>query len=238
MNKIIDLLYPRRCPVCDRPVKPSDALICADCIGKLEKIGEPACCRCGKRLREENEEYCTDCRKTEHSYERGVSVYTYRSVSGAIYRYKYRGRREYSDFFGQACAGKIYSACRARIIPVPDLLIPVPLSAQRLKKRGYNQAELVAGSVSKLTGIPLGKDVLLRKRGTPPLKGMTALQRHKIMENAFIASENDVKSKITMLIDDVYTTGATMDACADCLLAAGAEKVYFCTIASGEDLSC
>jgi ComF family protein len=226
-----DLLFPRRCPVCDRPVKPYGALICDECRDQLHPIDGPVCAKCGKPLEDPYAEYCADCRRLRHRYIRGCAVYTYHSISGAIYRFKFEGRAEYADFFGTVMAEKIREEFRNE---PPDLIIPVPSSAERLRERGYNQAALLAEKISDLCGIPCRSDCLLRVKNTPFLRSLNALERQKKLKNAFIVPGSDVKSMRIMLTDDIYTTGSTIDACADQLLQAGAASVYFCTLAIGE----
>ena len=94
----VGLIYPRRCPICDKPVKPAGGLICAECSGIPVRISGPACRKCGKPLRDGNAEYCDDCIRQRHVFESGAAVFRYRSVQNAIYRFKYRSR-----FTGNAC---------------------------------------------------------------------------------------------------------------------------------------
>ena len=115
------------------------------------------------------------------------------------------------------------------------MLIPVPISAHKLLERGYNQAGLLAQQVARRTGIPVREDILLRSGDTKPMKHMSASQRRQNLKKAFTVHGNDVKCKVIMLIDDIYTTGATMDACAAVLKEAGAAKVVWMTLAIGED---
>ena len=89
---VLDLLFPRRCPVCDRPVKPFGALICGECAKVPQPVGDSVCCKCGKPVAREDE-YCADCMKMRHLYYRGAAAFHYRSVSGSLYRFKYDGRR-------------------------------------------------------------------------------------------------------------------------------------------------
>ena len=100
---VTDLFFPRRCPVCDRPVKPYGALICRDCAEVPRPVGPNACCKCGKPV-EPEEEYCPDCRRSRHMYYRGAASFRYRSISGSLYRFKYEGRREYADYYGREMA--------------------------------------------------------------------------------------------------------------------------------------
>lgn len=228
-----DLLFPRRCPVCDRPVRPFGADICPECAPKLEKIHGPVCRKCGKMLPDEREEYCTDCSRNRHLFSSGVSTFTYRSASGAIYRYKYEGRQEYAGFFSRAMAERLGMQIREGTLAVPGLLLPVPLSRERMKKRGYNQAALLAEGISRMTGIPWDGNTLRREINTLPMKNMSFADRRSNLKKAFNVYGIDVKSKMIMVIDDIYTTGATADACTEVLLRAGAAYVSFMTLAIG-----
>ena len=232
-----DLLFPRRCPVCDRPVLPAGALICEECAKTLHPVGRDTCMCCGKPVAG-RQELCADCAKRPHIFTAGTAVYTFRSCSGALYRFKYRGREEYADFFGESMARRLRvwqaegpGAVRRR---PPEALIAVPSSGDRVRRRGYDQSLLLARAMSRRTGIPVLENVLLRTRSTPPMRGMPAAERQKNLKKAFLVHGNSVESKSIMLIDDIYTTGATMDACAEQLRKAGSGPVFFMTLAIGE----
>ncbi len=152
-------------------------------------------------------------------------------MAGSIFRYKYQGRAEYAAYYGQKMAERI--ACEFDLNMI-DALIPVPLSEERASARGYNQAALLAGTISEVTKIPVLCDTLSRSKNTPVLKNMSVSGRRRNLENAFIVNKNDVLSKMIMLVDDIYTTGATIDACAGALLDAGAAGAFFVTLAIGE----
>lgn len=232
---VLDLLFPRRCPVCDRPVKPFGALICRECEKVLHPVGECVCCKCGKPVSPE-EEYCADCRKIRHLYDRGAASFLYRSVSGSLYRFKYDGRREYADFYGREMA-RTLDRFLQELGPEhrPDMLIPVPCSADRMRKRGYNQAALLARKVAESAQIPVREDLLVRTKDTKAMRRMSALERQNNLKKAFHVYGNGVRLKSIMLIDDIYTTGATIDACSGALLGAGAKEVNFLTLAIGEN---
>jgi ComF family protein len=117
----------------------------------------------------------------------------------------------------------------------PDMLIPVPCSAQRLRKRGYNQAALLARKLAQSTQIPVREDLLERTKDTNAMRSMSALERQNNLKKAFHVYGNGVRLKSIMLIDDIYTTGATIDACSGALLGAGAKEVNFLTLAIGEN---
>ena len=265
-----DLIFPRRCPVCDRPVRPFGALICTDCEQLLRRVGGPVCRRCGKPVKNSAAGLCMDCRTLPHLYDRGCAVFTYHSAAGGLFRFKYQGRQEYAAYYGRCMAERLMESAAGRqsfqpetvagrfgsvrgtatetgtdqlwesrrdgIRPgLPDLLVPVPIAQRRLEKRGYNQALLLAREISRLTGIPVAENVLRRVSDTLPMKKMTPAERQNNLKKAFQAFGNDVELKSLMLIDDIYTTGATMDACAHALYGQGARQVCFVTLAIGEE---
>lgn len=233
-----DLVFPRRCPVCDEPVQPFGALICDSCGEKLaEKVllpgRDPLCCRCGKPVSAMERELCGDCEKRERVFHKGCAVYRYRDVSGMLYRLKYEGRAEYADFLGEKMAERLKEEWNPAQM---DALVPVPVSRERLWKRGYNQAALLARTIAEETGISLREDFLIRENPTAALRNMSASERRRKLKNAFIVPDIDVESKRIMLVDDIFTTGATIDACARQLLRAGAAQVLFLAAAIGEDI--
>lgn len=228
-NGILQLLYPLRCPVCDRIVKPSGEKICLNCLGKLELLTPPWCMKCGKKLTEETE-YCADCRRKEHGFVQGRALYRYDSAARSIYRFKYSGRREYASFFGEQAAEYLGNFIRD---VHPDALIPVPLHKKRRATRGYNQAELLAEEIGKRLDIPVAAKYVVREKNTAPLKYENPEERQNNLKKAFIIAQNDVKLKRVMIIDDIYTTGSTMDEISSALKESGIEEIYFVALACG-----
>ena len=187
--------------------------------------------RCGKPVKEDEQLYCYDCKRKDHQFDRGYSVFEYDSVKLGLYRFKYAGRAEYAAFYAQMTV-KNYGETIRRM--KADFLLPVPLHTSRMRKRGYNQAEEFARQISDRIQVPVRTDVIKRKRNTAALKTMDAAQRQNNLKNAFIITANDVKLKTIIVIDDIYTTGATMDAIAGLLKKAGAASVYVLTVAAGK----
>ena len=148
----------------------------------------------------------------------------------SIGRFKYKNRREYGDFYVQELLRACGEAVRSWN---PDLLIPIPLHKSRRRKRGFNQAELIARGLGKELGIPVSADSLLRTKKTSPQKELNDQERKSNLKNAFQLAKDNVKFKKILLIDDIYTTGSTIDAAASVLLDHGAEKVYFLCISIG-----
>ena len=226
----LQLLFPLRCPVCDDIVTPFGEKICLDCMKKLKYVTPPRCLKCGKKLQEEEEEYCRDCSHIKHLFVRGRALYDYGSVAASVYRFKYGNRREYADFYGEEIARYLGDFIRQ---VRPEGLIPIPLHRARKRKRGYNQALLLANAISRYTGVPVCDKILVRVKNTIPLKQLNPKERQNNLKKAFQLKRNDVKLKTIILIDDIYTTGSTMDEAASVLLAAGVERVYFITLACG-----
>lgn len=226
----LSLFYPRRCPVCDEPVKPWNALICKDCVRIPAYPKPPFCMKCGKHLNCEEKEYCKDCAAHTHLYDRGRALFEYRSVSSSIARFKYAGRQEYAAFYA-ACMvrqlGGFIRGCGAQA------LVPVPLHISRLRRRGYNQAQVLAEELSALTGIPVLADWIARVEKTAPMKDLSAKERQNNLKRAFKIRQNDVKLSTVIIIDDIYTTGSTIDAMSRELKKAGVERIYFMTLAIG-----
>lgn len=187
--------------------------------------------KCGKQLEYNTDELCGDCTRRSRSFERGFATFPYTdAMRKSVYSFKYNNRREYASFY----ATSIFTLYREQIERIePDALIPVPLHKSKYRKRGYNQAELVAAELSRLTGIPLDSGILKRTRNTRPQKELDDEQRNKNISNAFQISKNVVKYKKVILIDDIYTTGTTINECAKELKKAGVEKVFFITICIG-----
>lgn len=230
---LLQLVYPLRCPVCDGIVTPMGERICLKCIPKLKYITPPWCLKCGKKLGETEREYCHDCSVGKHAFIQGRALYEYRSIAGSLYRFKYSGRREYAGFYGEEIARYLGGFIRQ---VNPDGLIPVPMYSGKQRKRGYNQAALLAREVGRLTGVPVYDRVLERVKNTVPLKRLNPEERQNNLKKAFLMIRNDVKLKKVIMIDDIYTTGSTIDEAAAALKAGGVEKIWFITLSCGAGL--
>lgn len=223
-------LYPNRCPVCGKVLYDTD--ICPGCRKKLKYVTQPACFSCGKPLDDGSLEYCADCRKGRHEFRQGKAVFCYQGqVRGMLYRYKYGNRRDYTEFFAKEAARLYAGWIRRQAI---ELIVPVPLSAKKMRKRGYNQAEIFAKRLAELVGLPCGGRLLVRTRDTAPQKQLSAQERKNNLKNAFKIRENIVNLKRVLLVDDIYTTGSTIDAASLALKQAGVKEVYFLCISIGQ----
>lgn len=232
-DALVNLLFPRRCPVCDDIIPAGEGYLCRDCKAKPRYIREPRCRRCGKQLADGAKLFCGDCARKKHAFDYGCALYDYQSMRQSIYRFKYGGRCEYAEFY----AADIYERLGGEIRGMKaDAIIPVPVHASRLKSRGYNQAQLVAAQLSRLTGIPMYDNLVRRIRKTVPQKELTTQERQNNLKKAFNISADVVKLNKTILVDDIYTTGSTLDAVALELKRHGVKEVYFIALCIGEGL--
>lgn len=230
---LVSMVFPRRCPVCDDPVPIGEGLICSQCRTKPQYIREPRCRRCGKQLADGMTQYCHDCRQRRHVYDYGYALYDYQSMRKSIYRFKYGKRCEYAAFYARDICGKLADELR---MMDADSIVPVPVHASRKRERGYNQAELVAAELSRLTGIRMYGDLVRRVRKTVPQKELTIQERQNNLKKAFNITTNVVKLNKTILVDDIYTTGSTLDAVAMELKRHGVKAVYFIALCIGEGM--
>lgn len=230
---MVNLIYPRRCPVCDDIVPVTEGLICRECVSKIKYIKSPRCRRCGKQLYDENMVFCMDCEKKIHVYEQGYALYDYQSMRKSVYRFKYSGRSEYAKYYAQ----DIYEHIGTKIEELQaDALIPVPLHRRKQAARGYNQAEILAKELSKLTGIPCFSNIVKRIVNTVPQKELDDRERQNNLKKAFHIPSDVVKLNKTIIVDDIYTTGSTIDAVARELRQHGVGKVYYLALCIGEGM--
>lgn len=228
---IAGLLYPRRCPVCQEAVEERGGLVCGICRTKLSYIRGHFCQRCGKPLLLEGEEYCRDCRRKEHQFDRGRAPFLYDQVMReSIAGYKYGGRREYAAFYAE----EILSRCAKDMLGWQgEAFLPIPLHPSRRRKRGFNQAELLARELSRRSGIPADAGILVRRKKTRAQKELNDQERLTNLKDAFSVRKGRVPYQNIILVDDIYTTGSTMDAAARVLKENGAKRVYFVCICVG-----
>lgn len=233
------MIYPRQCPGC-REAIPPDVLICEHCWSKFVRIGQPACMRCGRRLNDDEAELCGACEKSNHHYRQGMAVFTYDGpVRKAMSDLKFNGFGENADFF----ASEAIEQYGSRISNLaPDAIVPVPIHRSKRAYRGYNQAELIAGYIAEALEIPMVTDLLTRKRRTLAQKRLNPRSRADNLMSAFACDTSKYtheevarRYKHVLLVDDIYTTGATMENCTCALLAAGVETVDILSIAIGKN---
>lgn len=237
LRKIIDLggglLYPPRCPICDGAVPLWDKGICSSCLKKVKYVENPRCLRCGKHISDSTVEYCGDCAKAAHYYLEGRALYEYKEAASAMYRFKYGGRQEYAEVFGEEMAYYLGDYIRSL---KPEAFIPVPMYPAKERRRGYNQATLLARALGRVMQVPVYEKIIKRVKNTKPLKLLNPEERLNNLKKAFILEENGVKLSTIVIVDDIYTTGSTIDTMAKVFLEHHIKNVYFVALAIGETL--
>ena len=227
-DKILDILFPRRCPVCGEVVRPAGGMICPSCVPKLSLVKPPVCKKCGKEVLDETVEFCEDCMVHRHAFEYGMALLHYdETARNSVTQIKYHNKREYLDFYAGAIAVRFGRRIRRMGV---DALVPVPVHASRRRVRGFNQAELLADAIGERLGIPVRPEMLIRDRRTKPQKELSPAERLKNLSGAFASGEIPAGVQSVLLVDDIYTTGSTIEACARALRKAGVERVYFVVI--------
>ena len=196
-------------------------------------IQEPRCKKCGKPIRYEEQEYCLDCQRRKVHYEQGRSLWIHKgAVPWSIYQFKYHNRRVFGLFY----AKELYRIYGEKIREWGiDIIVPVPLHRKRKRRRGYNQAEIIARHLGELTGIQVNTKLVFRNMYTNPQKSLDNKERIRNLQNAFRMGKMKVEGKHILLIDDIYTTGSTVDAISRIFLEKGHNKVWFLTISIGQD---
>ena len=228
---ILDVIYPKTCPFCGRICKKGED-ICLTCRWKLPYIKEPRCMKCSKPIMDVEKEYCYDCRMKQHTYVAGKAVWVYDDIMRkSISRYKYNGSLEYASVYGKEIAKHYGKWIKAH----GDILVPIPLHKKKQQIRGFNQAEVLADIIGNILQIPIEREWLYRNKYTLPQKELSDKERLKNLMKAFeINKKKSFLADKVMLVDDIYTTGSTIEACAKVLYQAGVKEVYFISICIGK----
>jgi ComF family protein len=227
----LDHLYPPRCPGCQAPVA-AQGHLCSACFGDLHLISDPCCAACGIPFTVPmgEEARCPDCLDHPPSFDAARSALVYGEVTGTlIHQLKYHDRMiglpRYAHWLARA---------GQQLLDDSEVIIPVPLHWRRLMLRRYNQAAWLGYALQQTTGIACAPHLLRRVRPTRPQARMRREERLKNLKRAFAVPPkflSQVAGKKVLLVDDVMTTGATLNACAQTLRAAGAAKIYALTLA-------
>ncbi|MCB9007129.1 MAG: ComF family protein [Ardenticatenaceae bacterium] len=215
-DSLLNFVFPPVCGAC----KKAGALLCEDCASQLQWVTAPLCQRCGRPVLTPTE-CCAVCQERPLPLKQiRAAVIFAQPISKLIHNLKYNGAFALGKPLGKLMA----DAWATWQMPI-NLVLPIPLHAERQRKRGYNQSSLLTRAFCQHVKLPYAEEALQRNRFTTPQVGLSAVDRLKNVQDAFQADEC-VKGKQILLIDDVCTTGATMAAAANALYTAGAKTVF------------
>lgn len=235
LSKGVSLLYPTTCAICNNK---SHNHFCPECWDKIEFLKPPLCPKCGRpfssdiSLSRSPDHLCSECREIKTYFDKAIAIGSYDgTLAESIHFFKYRGKKGLGCPLGRIMAE--YIGSNPSLFPHSSLVVlPVPLHLKRLREREFNQSLLLAKEISRAFRIPLIPDNLQRVRWTKPQIELKGEERLMNVKGAFeVKDPKDIEGKSLLLIDDVYTTGATVRECSKVLKKAGAEKVYVLTLA-------
>lgn len=238
IDTFLNLIYPRNiyCILCNKAIKRDERYsLCNKCFESISFIGLKACNKCGKSLEKEYLlEDCHECIQQDHYFTRAISCVEYDEISKKIiFDLKYNKKRYLSYHMAEIMANRIKSFGKMDI----DIIIPVPMYRKKEKRRSFNQAYLIASFFGKMMNIKVDKKILIKIKDTEAQNKLKKDERKKNLKNVFeFVSNKDIEGKNILLIDDVYTTGSTVDECSRILRKSGVSNIYVLTFATGRNL--
>jgi len=230
----VDLFYPPHCCLCDVELTGEEKIVCSDCLKRLPLISGPRCPKCSRPIRTKGGEdiLCGICRIAPNKYlNKIIAAGEYHGdLKRLIHIYKYDRQQFLAGLFAKIIADKLINEKSVKNF---DLIVPIPLHWTRKRWRGFNQAREISESLRKLTGIPVAHpSTFKRVKKTTPQVQLNASSRAVNIHDAFkVYKPNIFKNKNIVLVDDVYTTGATSSECSRILIKSGAETVSLIVIA-------
>lgn len=231
-STLFQFFLPPQCPCCEKFSEEGKPGFCSNCLSQIRWIEPPFCSICGIPFisREVETHPCGAC-VTHRKYftiARALGAFE-GSLQEAIHRWKYEGKTYLTPFFADWMAEGLNRHWEPGSL---DLLIPVPLHTRRLRERGFNQVLLLVRELSRRTGIPYRKTILQKKKPTIPQVNLSGVEREKALRGTFhVIGKEELSGLSVLLIDDVYTTGATVNECSKVLLRGGAKRVDVLTLA-------
>ena len=217
---VLDLLFPLRCLGCGE----EGEIICEMCRRRLLRISPPFCPKCGKPLLREG--ICGECYR-ERAFDGMRSALFFAGlIREAVHQFKYQGIKALADPLGD-----MLTECFLRYAIPADVVVPVPLHPKKLRERGYNQAGLLGRRMARNLGLPFDDRTLIKARETPPQVGLSREERLRNVKGAFACRDGALAGRRVVLVDDVITTGATAESCAEALRRGGASSVWIFSLA-------
>lgn len=229
LNELAEILVPEKnlCYICNyRDEYIGESHICKSCSYDLERLEGLLCSKCSKPL-DHDADLCDECLSRVKCFERAVAPLEYTGLAKTLVRdYKYGGESYLYKLFGHMMVERLEEEEMGGF----DAIVPVPLHRSKMRNRGYNQSELIAKYISLKIGSPVLK-LIIRTKKTVPQSSLKGEERWINVRDAFEYSEKPGRISRILLVDDIYTTGATLNACASILRENGTNEIWCATIA-------
>ena len=209
---------------------PARLLICPTCQKALPRAAAAGarCMKCSRPIRDERREFCRDCEEKEQAFDKAFAAFVYeKGMRESVLRMKFENRREYLDFYAAA----LWQESRGFLKETrPEAIIPVPMHPRKVRERGFDQCRLLADKLRTRSGIPVLRGCIVRERYTKPQKGLSGAERRKNMAGAFRVPDPSRLPKRVLLLDDIFTTGNTVNEIARVLRAGGVRQICVLTL--------
>lgn len=230
INKISKELYPNgyKCLLCREELSTNTLYsLCDKCMLLLPFNNGKTCVKCSEPIGS-MASYCIHCKNEKPYYKKNVSIFLYKKpIDGMIRKLKYDNKKYLAETLSNFIASEV-----VKMAVNFDVVVPVPIHVNRLIKRGYNQAELLCETLKSKLNLNVDSEVLIKCRDTRSQANLSRRERIENLKDSFdVVDKNKVKGKSILLVDDVFTTGSTINECSRILLDAGAREVYSVTLA-------
>lgn len=229
-ENLLNIFFPKdiKCLICGRELDTNTLYcICDSCMEELPFNTGKTCLRCDSAI-SSDANYCVNCKNSTPQYKRNKSVFLY---DGVVKKFVRQLKFDNKKFYASTLSNFIASEY-VKLNKDFDIIIPVPIHKDREKRRGYNQATLLCTSLKEKLKLNVDENVLIKERATRSQAYLSREEREKNLEDAFrVVDRKLVKGKTVLLVDDVFTTGTTINECAKTLRSAGAKEVHSLTLA-------
>ncbi len=228
----LNVLFPDRCAICGHISGSDGEVVCSRCKRLILPITGPVCNRCGRPIYNSNLKLCAECAKKEYIVLSGKAMFIYdKYMKRAVIGFKFGGNKSIGIFFAKLLLARYRGWLSEMEF---DAVIPVPVHKKKLRFRGFNQAAVVAGVIADGIGVRMDEDILVRNKDTKPQKALDEEERFKNLQNSFCVERYSRIYNRVLIVDDIYTTGATIEGCGAALRKVGVSEIHFLSLCIGD----
>lgn len=235
VGRIINLFYPASCQACGKKSGIWNENLCGDCLKKIKKRLPPFCIKCGRQLTGDPylKDKCNDCKNHDPYYDRAHSGFHYEGIlKDLVHDFKYKKITSLSREFSKLTVSFMKEYTLGKDV---DIVAPVPMHPARIFKRETNHSHILAKDIAKNLGLKYSNRLLKKTKNTPLQSKLKRKERINNLKESFSVNKgSDVKGKNILLVDDLFTTGTTVNECAKILKEAGSDYVEVITLARGD----